>query len=214
MCALMFQAGKRLGRRHLRMILTAVGRDCLEGTNSTREKVRRKARGDVSGVSPSAWPVNLRHTLCFEEHHGGDFPLSSRSITSTPISVNAPLRWRLPCDFACTMIQVDALVQVILPESSIRPTATSSAGEHPRKRPPVLAPAHDAGLDQAAKLATVMAALEAQQAEIEALKLEKEKLRETVGVTTCCVAKHTNPACLVRRASLAPTVHRATGRAR
>ena len=43
MCTLVFQAGKRLGRRHLRMLLTAVGRDCLEGTNNTREKVRRKS---------------------------------------------------------------------------------------------------------------------------------------------------------------------------
>lgn len=42
MCALMFQAGKRLGRRHLRMLLTAVGGDCLQGTNNTREKVSGK----------------------------------------------------------------------------------------------------------------------------------------------------------------------------
>jgi len=99
---------------------------------------------------------------------------------------------RLTCDFACTLIQVDALVRVILPEGSIHPTVIPSSGEHPLVRPPVLAPAHDAGLDQAAQLATVMAALEAQQAEIEAGKLENKMLRENVGVTTCCVARRTN----------------------
>ncbi|CAM9172792.1 unnamed protein product [Ectocarpus sp. 12 AP-2014] len=102
------KARKRLGRRHLRMLLTAVGRDCLEGTSNTREKV-------------------------------------------------------------------DALVRVILPEASIHPTGISSSGEHPRMRPPVLAPAHDAGLDQAAKLATMMATLEAQQAEIEKQRAEIKK---------------------------------------
>ncbi|CAM9791650.1 unnamed protein product [Ectocarpus sp. 6 AP-2014] len=114
------KAGKQLGRRHLRMLLTAVGRGCLEGTNNPREKV-------------------------------------------------------------------DALVQIILPAANIHLTTISSAGEHPRMRPPVLAPAHDAGLDQAAQLATVMAALEVQQAEIEkqraeieAGKLENKMLRETV----------------------------------
>lgn len=34
------QAGKRLGRRHLHKILTAVGRDCLQDTNTTEEKVQ------------------------------------------------------------------------------------------------------------------------------------------------------------------------------
>lgn len=138
---------------------------------------------------------------------------------------------RLTCDFACTLIQVDALVRVILPEASIHPTAISSSGEHPRMRHPVLAPAHDAGLGQAAQLATVMAALEAQQAEIEkqqaeikkqqaeieAGKLDNKKLREKVGVTTCCVARRTswsNSACFVRCACPAPTVHRAIRRAR
>ena len=106
---------------------------------------------------------------------------------------------RLTCDFACTLFQVDALVRVILPEASIHPTTISSAGEHPRTRRPVLAPAYDTGVDQAAQLATVMAALEAQQAEIEkqraeieAGKLENKMLRETVGVTTCCVARCTS----------------------
>lgn len=88
--------------------------------------------------------------------------------------------------FACTMIQVDTLLQVVLPEANIGPTATSSAGEDPRMRPPVLAPAHDAGLDQAAELARLMADFEAlkekQHAETEALKLENKKLRETVRV--------------------------------
>ncbi|CAN0543050.1 unnamed protein product [Ectocarpus sp. 12 AP-2014] len=57
------------------------------------------------------------------------------------------------CVFAGTMIQVDRLLQVVLPEANIRPTATSSAGEDPRMRPPVSASAHDAGLDKAAELA-------------------------------------------------------------
>ncbi|CAM9622956.1 unnamed protein product [Ectocarpus sp. 8 AP-2014] len=33
------QAGRRLGKRHLRKILTAVGRDCLKGANDTGAKV-------------------------------------------------------------------------------------------------------------------------------------------------------------------------------
>eukprot|EP00752_Nemacystus_decipiens_P007102 g6364.t1 len=115
------QAGNRLGRRHLRILLTAVGRDCLQGTTNTKEKV-------------------------------------------------------------------DTLLQVVLPEASIGPTATSSAGEDPRVRPPVLAPAHDAGLDQAAELARLMANFEAlkekQHAETEALKLENKKLREAMESTS------------------------------
>lgn len=57
-------------------------------------------------------------------------------------------------------------------------------------RPSVWAPAHDAGLDTPAELATVMAELEAlklskqkQQAEIAAVKLESRKNREKVSVT-------------------------------
>ncbi|CAM9616074.1 unnamed protein product [Ectocarpus sp. 6 AP-2014] len=109
-----FQAGKRLGTRHLHMLLTAVGGGCLQGTNNTGEK-----------------------------------------------------------------IQVDRLLQVVLPEANIHPTATSSAGEDPRMRPPVLASAHDAGLDKATELARLTADWEALKekhekhlAEIEALRSE------------------------------------------
>lgn len=86
------------------------------------------------------------------------------------------------------MIQVETLLQVVIPEANIRPTATSSAGEDPRMRPPVSAPAH--GLDQAGELASLVASLEAlkekQQAETEALKLENKKLRETVRPLVLC----------------------------
>lgn len=86
-------------------------------------------------------------------------------------------------------IQVDMLLQVILGEANIRSTATSSAQEDPLVRPPVPAPSHDAGLDQAAELASLRAELgaikldkEKQQTEIEALKLENKKLRTEVTV--------------------------------
>lgn len=94
-------------------------------------------------------------------------------------------------------IQVDKLLQVIHPEANIRPTATSSAPEDPLVRPPVLAPFHDGGLDQAAELATLRAELEAfkldkekQQAEIEAVKLDNEKLLGEVTMTTCARKKN------------------------
>lgn len=73
----MFQAGNRLGRRHLRILLTAVGRGCLQGTNNTKEKVSDNVRGDVSCVScvpPSARAVNLRHV-----------PYALRSITGASV---------------------------------------------------------------------------------------------------------------------------------
>ncbi|CAM9229427.1 unnamed protein product [Pylaiella littoralis] len=35
------QAGRRLGKQHLHKLLTAVGQDCLQGTNNTWEKVNR-----------------------------------------------------------------------------------------------------------------------------------------------------------------------------
>ena len=35
------QAGRRLGRRHLRKLFKAVGRGCLQGTSSVEEKVKR-----------------------------------------------------------------------------------------------------------------------------------------------------------------------------
>lgn len=132
------------------------------------------------------------------------------------------------CDFACTMVQVDTLLQVILSEANIHPTATSTAGEDPRILPHVLAPAHDAGVDQTAKLATVMATLETQQAEIEkqraeieAGKLENKKLRETVRAhNLLCDSRCTSrsdSAGMVRRASpvphLVPLVHHATRQA-
>ncbi|CAM9577429.1 unnamed protein product, partial [Hapterophycus canaliculatus] len=68
--------------------------------------------------------------------------------------------------------KVDTLLQVIHPEASKRPTATSSAPEVPLARSPVLAPSHDGGLDQAADQAAELATL---RAELEAVKLDKEK---------------------------------------
>lgn len=94
-------------------------------------------------------------------------------------------------------IQVDKLLRIVLPEAEIRPTAASSAQEDPLVRPPVLAPSHNGGLDQAAELATLRAELEAfkldrekQQAEIEAVKLDNKKLLGEVTVTTCARKMH------------------------
>lgn len=61
----------------------------------------------------------------------------------------------------------------------------------------MLAPSHGGGLDQAAELATLRAELEAvkldkekQQAQIEAVKLDNEKLLGEVTVTTCARKMH------------------------
>lgn len=111
-------------------------------------------------------------------------------------------------------IQVEKLLQVIHPEANIRPTATSSAPEDPLVQPPVAAPSHDGGLDQAAKLATVTAELEAlklnyaeQQAKQQAFELDKaeqdteiKKLRGKVTVTTPPIKISKNLAYVVRRA--------------
>lgn len=50
------QAGRRLGKRHLHKLLTAVGRGCLQGANNTVEKVKWKDRCDFPCRS-------LRHVL-------------------------------------------------------------------------------------------------------------------------------------------------------
>ncbi|CAM9961251.1 unnamed protein product, partial [Ectocarpus fasciculatus] len=57
-------AGRRLGKRHLRKILTAVGRDCLQGANDTGAKVNVL----VSAVLPGA---NIRPAETSSASAGG-----------------------------------------------------------------------------------------------------------------------------------------------
>eukprot|EP00752_Nemacystus_decipiens_P002649 g2479.t1 len=56
------QAGRRLGKQHLRTLLMAVGRGCLEGTNNAEEKVERLLKvvvpeGRTRAVIPPRSPV-------------------------------------------------------------------------------------------------------------------------------------------------------------
>ena len=94
-------------------------------------------------------------------------------------------------------IQVDKLLQVVVGETNVCPTATSSVPDDLLVQPPAMAPSHDAGLDLNAMTA-VTAQLQAlelanaeQRAKLRALELDKaeheteiKKLREKVIVTT------------------------------
>lgn len=86
----------------------------------------------------------------------------------------------LLCDFACTTIQVNRLVLVILAGADIRPAETSNASEGVSVRSRVSAPSHDGVVQQlAAELEALKAAMKSDKdkhhAELGALKSDKEK---------------------------------------